>query len=264
MKVSQLKENIRNMVRKKLSEATIDVPNPSTETPATKKAKIDFARRTTGNKNLGTEKDPVEFIEENGEYTMARIQKMNRAELIDFLGLTSKEAIKYSTSTLRGDALELSDDKDENLEEIEDKDISRGFMPTTNLSQMSREEMLGILNLDPNTSENELTDEDLRIGLRVYNNLYSNLNEKFYLDDDDIVYEDVEDIDKANDSFEDYDKIYEGDFEPNVAPGSFYQISVKPHPTKPQLIIISQDNGQKVIVNVEDVNQLIQVLQDLM
>lgn len=64
MKVSELKENIRSIIRKKMEEAVIDVPNPATETPATKKQKIDLARRTTGNKNLGTEKDPVEFIEE--------------------------------------------------------------------------------------------------------------------------------------------------------------------------------------------------------
>jgi hypothetical protein len=64
MKVSELKENIRGIIRKKMGEAVIDVPNPATETPQTKKQKIDLARRTTGNKNLGTEKDPVEFIEE--------------------------------------------------------------------------------------------------------------------------------------------------------------------------------------------------------
>ena len=64
MKVSELKENIRGIIRKKIGEATIDVTNPATETPQTKKQKIDLARRTTGNKNLGTEKDPVEFIEE--------------------------------------------------------------------------------------------------------------------------------------------------------------------------------------------------------
>ena len=64
MKVSELKENIRGIIRKKIGEATIVVTNPATETPQTKKQKIDLARRTTGNKNLGTEKDPVEFIEE--------------------------------------------------------------------------------------------------------------------------------------------------------------------------------------------------------
>jgi hypothetical protein len=64
MKVSELKENIRDIIRKKMDEAVIDVPNPATETPETKKQKIDTARRITKNKNLGTEKDPVEFIEE--------------------------------------------------------------------------------------------------------------------------------------------------------------------------------------------------------
>jgi hypothetical protein len=65
MKVKELKENIRSLVRKKLSEATIDVPNPATETPQTKKSKIDMARRVTGDKTIGTEKNPAEFIEED-------------------------------------------------------------------------------------------------------------------------------------------------------------------------------------------------------
>jgi uncharacterized phage infection (PIP) family protein YhgE len=119
MKVSELKENIRGIIRKKMNEAVIDVPNPATETPQTKKQKIDMARRTTGNKNLGTEKDPVEFIEEVGEYTMDKINKMTRTELIDFAGFTPQEAAKYSTRALQNIALELTDDK----ESIEEKDF---------------------------------------------------------------------------------------------------------------------------------------------
>jgi len=122
MKVSQLKENIRNIVRKKLSEAVIDVPNPATETPQTKKTKIDLARRTTGNKNLGTEKDPVEFIEENGEYTMDRIWKMNRNELIDFLGLPREEATNWSDRQLQGAALEMADNKPADEEIVDEAD----------------------------------------------------------------------------------------------------------------------------------------------
>jgi len=127
MKVSQLKENIRNIVRKKLSEAVIDVPNPATETPQTKKAKIDLARRTTGNKNLGTEKDPVEFIEEIDdqpyEYPMSRIWKMSRAELIDFLNLPPDMARNWSDGDLLGGALELADDRHE-YEETNDSSMS--------------------------------------------------------------------------------------------------------------------------------------------
>lgn len=308
MKVSQLKENIRNIVRQKLSEATIDVPNPANETPQTKKQKIDLARRVTGNKNLGTEKDPVEFIEEE-KYTAAAIDKMSRAELIDFLGLTREEARNWSDKQLFGAARELADDKsiDESgigdqpvgsmsrsemlqyiglpsttskaeysdeelrdmitssmtdLDEIEDIDLSQGFMPTSNMSQMSRQEMLGILSLDPDTPESELSDEDLRIGLKVYREMYGKLNEKDYIDDDDIVYEGVEDVDGADDSFKDYDSIYEGNFEPNVGYG-IRQLSVKLAPKNPNLISISQDNGQEVIVDLEAVPELIQVLQNL-
>jgi hypothetical protein len=209
MKVSQLKENIRNIVRKKLSEAVIDVPNPATETPQTKKAKIDLARRTTGNKNLGTEKDPVEFIEENGEYTMDRIWKMDRNELIDFLGLTRGEATNWSDRQLQGAALEMADDKPADEEIVDEAD---------------------------------------------------------YIDDDDVIHEDVEDIDDKDPTFKDYDSIYEteisGEFEANVGSGHL-GISVKPHPMDQRLIIISQDNGQKVVVDVNDVYELINTLKGL-
>jgi hypothetical protein len=269
MKVSQLKENIRNIVRKKLSEATIDVTNPGTLTPQAKQQLITKARNSTKNQKIGTADDPAEFIEEAGKYTAAVIDKMSRAELIDFLGLTREEARNWSDKQLFGAARELADDKADhgNLDELGDTDISKGYMPTTNLSRMSRQEMLNILQLDPDTSENEISNEELRLGLKMYSDVYGDLNEKFYSDDDDVIIEDVEDIDDKDPTFKDYDSIYEiekmDDFNANVAPGSVYQLSVEPHPLRPNLIIISQDNGQRVVVNVEDINSLIKVLQDL-
>jgi hypothetical protein len=219
MKISELKETIRAKVRKKLSEATIDVTNPATETPQTKKSKIDIARRITGNKNLGTEKDPVEFIEETNKFTADRINKMGRTELIDFLGLTREEARNWSDTQLFGAARELADDMKEPVDEAD------------------------------------------------------------YIDDDDTVHEGVDD---DNTDFKDYDSIYEDmeDTSPNVDKyklgeierndefranvGSGHRgVSVKSHPMDPRLIIISQDNGQRVVVEVEDINNLINVLQDL-
>lgn len=219
MKVSQLKENIRNIVRKKLGEATIDVTNPASETPQTKKSKIDIARRITGNKNLGTEKDPVEFIEETDKFTADRINKMGRTELIDFLGLTREEARNWSDTQLFGAARELADDIGEPIDEID------------------------------------------------------------YLDDDDDVHEGVDD---DNTDFKDYDSIYEDmedsssdvskyklgeiemnkEFEANVGSGH-RGLSVKLHPMDPRLIMVSQDNGQRVVVEVEDVPKLIEILQGL-
>jgi len=219
MKVSQLKENIRNIVRKKLGEATIDVTNPASETPQTKKSKIDIARRITGNKNLGTEKDPVEFIEETDKFTADRINKMGRTELIDFLGLTREEARNWSDTQLFGAARELADDMEEPIDEID------------------------------------------------------------YLDDDDDVHEGVDD---DNTDFKDYDSIYEDmedsssdvskyklgeiemnkEFEANVGSGH-RGLSVKLHPMDPRLIMVSQDNGQRVVVEVEDVPKLIEILQGL-
>jgi hypothetical protein len=200
MKVSELKENIRGIIRKKMGEAVIDVPNPATETSATKKQKIDLARRTTGNKNLGTEKDPVEFIEEAGEYTMDKIYKMNRTELINFAGLTPQEAAKYSTRTLQSIALELADDKP--------------------------------------SDEGSIDEED------------------FMDDDDNIIIEDVEDVDSSGDEMAKYyDEIYE--INANVAPGSRYQIEVK---KDGNFIILTQDNGQEIVVHPEDVRDLVKVI----
>jgi hypothetical protein len=198
MKVSQLKENIRNIVRKKLDEATIDVPNPATLTQQTKQQLINKARNSTKNLKIGTEVDPAEFIEEAGKYTVDVINKMSRAELIDFLGLTREEARNWSDKQLYGAARNLTDDEETPMGEAD------------------------------------------------------------YIDDDDTIHEGDNDP-----TFKDYDRVYEGDFNANVAPGSFYQLSVEPHPTKPDLIILSQDNGQRVVVSVEDIGSLINILREL-
>jgi hypothetical protein len=268
MKISELKENIRNIVRKKLSEAVIDVPNPATETPQTKKQKIDLARRTTGNKNLGTEKDPVEFIEENGESkeysnkhdsddlednvsndaayekafdAMGEIKKMSRADLIEFLKLTLDEAKNWGDRELRGAALELAES-------------GTGDQP---ISSMSRVDLLRHFKLDPNTPEEEISTEYLRDAM-------SGLDEADFIDDDDIVHEGVDD---DNTDFKDYNSIYEiernDEFRANVGSGH-RGLSVKLHPMDQRLVLISQDNGQRVIVEVEDIPELLNILRGLM
>lgn len=201
MKVKELKENIRGIIRKKMEEATIDVNNPATETPATKKQKIQVAIRTTGDKTIGTEKNPVEFIEEAGEYTMDKIYKMTRAELIDFAGLTPQDAAKYSTRTLQSIALEMADDRPADEEPIDEED--------------------------------------------------------FMDDDDNTIIEDVEDIDSSDggDIAKMYDEIYE--INANVAPGSRYQIEVR---KDGNFIILTQDNGQEIVVHPEDVRDLVKVI----
>jgi hypothetical protein len=204
MKVSQLKENIRNIVRKKLGEATIDVPNPATLTQQTKQQLINKAKNSTKNLKIGTADDPAEFIEEAGKYTAAVIDKMSRAELIDFLGLTREEARNWSDKQLFGAARELADDKP--------------------------------------------------------------MEEADYIDDDDAIHEGVKDIDDNDPTFKDYDSVYEvekmDDFNANVGSGE-YELSVKSHPTRPKFLIISQNNGQRVVVEVEDIPELLNVLRDL-
>jgi len=201
MKVSQLKENIRNIVRKKLGEATIDVPNPATLTQQTKQQLINKARNSTKNLKIGTEVDPAEFIEEAGKYTVDVINKMSRAELIDFLGLTREEARNWSDKQLYGAARNLTDDEETPMGEAD------------------------------------------------------------YIDNDDTIHED-----DKNPTFKDYNSVYEVEktdsFNANVGSGE-YELSVKSHPTRPKFLIISQNNGQRVVVDKEDVNSLINVLREL-
>ena len=219
MKISQLKEVIRTKVR----EATaVKLTGGAALTDPQISQKITQMRTTTGDQTIGTEKNPIKFVKETEEYTMDRIWKMGRSELIDFLGLTKEDARNWSDRQLQGAALEMADDRSDYEETVDEAD---------------------------------------------------------YIDDDDTVHEGVDD---DNTDFKDYDSIYEDmeDTSPNVDKyklgeierndefranvGSGHRgVSVKSHPMDPRLIIISQDNGQRVVVEVEDINNLINVLQDL-
>ncbi len=207
MKVNQLKENIRNIVRKKMEEANALVTTKTGTKP------VDY-------------KNPTELAKLKSDPNVSSIETTSGQKL--------KEADKVS-----------------------DKDITSGFMPTTNLSKMTREEMLAILKLDKNTPESEISDEDLRVGIKLYGDAYSKLNEKMYSDDDDnVIIEDVEDIDSSGDGMAKYyDEIYE--INANVAPGSRYQIEVV---NDNNFIILTQDNGQEIVVHPDDVQQLVDVI----
>lgn len=203
MKVSQLKENIRNIVRKKLGEANALVTTKTGTKPVDYKNTTELTKLKSDPNVSSIETTAGQKLkEETGKYTAAAIDKMSRAELIDFLGLDRAEARNWSDKQLFGAARELADDK--------------------------------------------------------------SMDEADYIDDDDKIYEDVTDIDSSGDEIAKYyDRVYEGDFEANVAPGSMYQLSVEPHPTRPNLIILSQDNGQRIVVNVEDIDSLINILREL-
>jgi len=66
MKKSRLLEIIREEISAALNEtATIDVPGDGKKmTPQQKQQKINTARSTSGDRTLGTDKNPVEFVEE--------------------------------------------------------------------------------------------------------------------------------------------------------------------------------------------------------
>jgi hypothetical protein len=83
------------------------------------------------------------------------------------------------------------------------------------------------------------------------------LKEEDFMDDDDnTIIEDVEDIDSSGDDIAKmYDEIYE--INANVAPGSRYQIEVR---KDGNFIILTQDNGQEIVVHPEDVRDLVKVI----
>jgi len=168
MKVSQLKEIIRTKVR----EATaVKLTGAAALTDPQISQKITQMRTTTGDQTIGTEKNPIKFVKETDDtpkkYTVADIDKMSRAELIDFLGLTREEARKWSDKQLYGAARNLTD-------------------------------------------EVEKTDS----------------------------------------------------FNANVGSGE-YELSVKSHPTRPNFIIMSQNNEQRVVVHKDDIKNLINILKEL-
>jgi hypothetical protein len=198
MKVSELKETIRAKVRETLytgpNALASVVKDPAYNAlPQIEKTKVTNTLRQKQSVNLEEDDQP-------GEYTMDKIYKMTRTELIDFAGLTPQDAAKYSTRTLQSIALELADDKP--------------------------------------SDEGPIDEED------------------FMDDDDNIIIEDVEDVDSSGDEMAKYyDKIYE--INANVAPGSRYQIEVK---KDGNFIILTQDNGQEIVVHPEDVRDLVKVI----
>ena len=250
MKISQLKEVIRTKVRETLyaganaPRAILQDPEYN-KLPPTEKTKVNIALQKKQSVNL----------EETEEFTMDRIWKMNRNELIKFLGLNADEAKNWGDRELQGAALEMADDKPKDSE-FDDSPVTESGTGDQPISSMSREDLLRHFDLDLDTPEEELSTEYLRDAM-------SGLDEADFIDDDDIVHEGVDD---DNTDFKDYDSIYElgmaDDFEANVGSGH-RGLSVKLHPMDSRFILISQDNGQRVVVSVEDAYELINKLKEL-
>ena len=195
MKVSELKETIRAKVRETLytgpNALASVVKDPAYNAlPQIEKTKVTNTLRQKQSVNL--EEDNIK----PGEYTMAKIWKMNRDELIDFLNLPPDMARKWSDGDLLGGALEMADDRADYEDSIDEED---------------------------------------------------------YIDSDDNTI--IEGVDDDNTDFKDYDSIYE--INANVAPGSRYQIEVK---KDGNFIILTQDNGQEIVVHPDDVRDLVKVI----
>ena len=132
------------------------------------------------------------------------------------------------------------------------------------INKMGRTELIDFLGLTREEARNWSDTQLFGAARELADDMEEPIDEIDYLDDDDDVREGVDD---DNTDFKDYNSVYEVEktdsFNANVAPGSVYQLSVEPHPTRPNLIILSQDNGQKVVIHVEDINSLINILKEL-
>jgi hypothetical protein len=114
MKISKLRNTIKEMIVAELSESTIDVSNPNALTPSQKQTFIQQARTSKKNPSLGTSKDPVEFVEEVSDPVvtqLADIEKQikslekQRDELKSSLSLeesTLNEAPVYDVTDMEG------------------------------------------------------------------------------------------------------------------------------------------------------------------
>jgi hypothetical protein len=123
MRISELKENIRGIIRKKMDEANALVTTKTGTKPVDYKNTTELAKLKSDPNVSSIETTAGQKLKEAGEYTMDKIYKMNRAELIDFAGLTPQEAAKYSIRALQSIALEMADDKPSDKRSIEEKDF---------------------------------------------------------------------------------------------------------------------------------------------
>jgi len=128
--------------------------------------------------------------------------------------------------------------------------------PMSRIWKMNRAELIDFLNLPPDMAR-KWSDGDLLGGaLEMADDrpAYEEpIDEEDYIDSDDNTI--IEGVDDDNTDFKDYDSIYE--INANVAPGSRYQIEVK---KDGNFIILTQDNGQEIVVHPDDVRDLVKVI----
>jgi hypothetical protein len=115
----KLKEIINKIVREEImGEGTIDVSNPNSLTPQQKQTAIQTARTSTKNSNLGTAKDPIEFVETSTSVReMARAAEVKYSLKPDFRGELESVQSKLSKSEFRSlvDIVKVLKDKGEPL-----------------------------------------------------------------------------------------------------------------------------------------------------
>jgi len=100
MKAKQLRRMVRETIQEILTETTLDVSNPNALSPSQKQAMIQQARNSQKNPNIGTAKEPVEFVEEGDIEEMARTPKGFRLADENF------DAAPYANKRVSGVSLE--------------------------------------------------------------------------------------------------------------------------------------------------------------
>jgi hypothetical protein len=220
MKVSQLEEIIRNTVRKKLSEATIDVNNPATLTSQTKQQLITKARNSTKNQKIGTADDPAEFIEETDVTQPTSYQKgdkviwtgetkpLGNGETISkgqHGVVTGAEGVFVGVDWEGSGYTHIMNSS--NLEYApKSTPIKESGTGDPNISQMSRAEMISWLGMTPREglpwTDGELRNAMYDMTQDIEQEPADGIDEADYFDvDDNTIIED--------DKFSDYNNIYE-------------------------------------------------------
>jgi hypothetical protein len=278
MKISQLKEVIRTKVRESLTVKT----GGRILTPQQQSQQIDQIKRTTGDQTAGSINNPVNFVKENDKIKPGQVDTKTLKNVKLKNGTIYKNVrfhmLNDPKSFVKSDGGYMINQDIQSFVDANQELKENNKITAADIDKMGRSELIDFLGLGEKEAIN-WSDKQLFGAARNLADEEGSIDEADYLDDDDEVREGVDD---DNTDFNQYDRVYEdmednspdvdkyklGEvetndrFEANVGSGH-RGLSVKSHPMDPRLVIVSQDNGQKVIVEVEDIPELINILREL-
>jgi hypothetical protein len=122
MKVPQLEENIRNIVRKKLSEANVLVTTKTGTKPVDYKNTTELSKLKSDPNVSSMETTAGMKIKESGTGD-PNVSQMTREEMIDWLGMTPREGLKWTDGELRNAMYDMTQDiEQEPADDIDEAD----------------------------------------------------------------------------------------------------------------------------------------------